>query len=57
MPDREQPQQPTLSGDALAHLEETIQQVQAELSSLVEPIRRSAQLTEADYSIRINARA
>jgi hypothetical protein len=47
---------PILDAEALKHFDETVEQVRAEIKSLVEPVRRSAQLTEGDYSIRINAR-
>jgi len=47
---------PILDADALKRFDETVEQVRAEIKSLIEPVRRSAQLTEGDYSIRINAR-
>ncbi len=47
---------PVLDGEALERLERTVNQVRKEISALTEPIRKSAQLTEDDYSIRINAR-
>ena len=55
MPEKPQTK-PVLDGEALERLEQTVNQVRKEISSLTEPVRKSAQLTEDDYSIRINAR-
>ena len=48
--------QPILDKKALKLVEENVNVVRKEISSLTDPIRRGAELTENDYSIRINAR-
>jgi hypothetical protein len=45
-----------LDKEALARVEKTAEKIRTEISSLTEASERSAQLTEEDYSIRINAR-
>jgi hypothetical protein len=56
MPEKEKKDLYALDKDALVRLEKAAEKMRSEISPLTEPIERSAQLTEADYSIRINAR-